>query len=107
MLSAHIRFCIAPVSDQNASAPPMLSTVIVGVSEGHRRYVAVAAQELHAKQASRRDRAPILVSCRAQTETTPPYTAFGSSSSARSSAYSAGCSIPGGTRWAGSSPLRL
>ena len=28
MFSAHIRFCIAPVSDQNASAPPMLSTVM-------------------------------------------------------------------------------
>ena len=28
MLSAHIRFCIAPVSDQKASTPPMLSTLI-------------------------------------------------------------------------------
>ena len=28
MLSAHIAFCIAPVSDQKASRPPMLSTVI-------------------------------------------------------------------------------
>ena len=25
---AHMRFCIAPVSDQNARTPPMLSTVM-------------------------------------------------------------------------------
>ena len=29
MLNAHIRFCIAPVSDQKASTPPMLKTVML------------------------------------------------------------------------------